>query len=116
MLAVIAFVLGLFVPVLAVVGLLMLAARVQRARDLVVERQVAVTDAIHRELGAVVAPVVRKRAWGPWQVQIAVDFQRPALVNAVLGTACAAMARFGELTCVRIVLVPQQAPARVKVA
>jgi hypothetical protein len=108
--------LAFVVPLLAVVGLLLLTARVQRAREAVIARQVDVTDAIHRELGAVAAPVVRKRAWGRWQVQIAVDFERPALVTAVLAAAWTAVARFDPATSVRIVLVARDAPARVRAA
>ena len=116
MLALVGFALAVLVPLLAMVGMLVLAARVQSARDAIAARQVAVTDAIHREVGPVVAPVVRKRAWGPWQVLIPVDFERPALVQAVLGIACEAVARFDPLTSVRIVLVARDAPARVKIA
>jgi hypothetical protein len=116
MLTVTALALAFVLPLLVVIGLLALAARVQRARDAISARQVAVTDAIHRELGAVAAPVVRKRAWGPWQVQIAVDFERPALVNAVLAVAYEAFGRFDRLGSVRFVLVPREAVARVKVA
>ena len=116
MLALTGLALAFVVPLLAVVALLLLAARVQRAREAVIARQVSVTDAIHRELGPVAAPVVRKRAWGPWQVQIAVDFERPALVNAVLAAAWKAVARFDHLTSVRIVLVAREAPARGRAA
>lgn len=112
MLAGVGLALSIVVPVLFVVGLFWLVAHIERAREAVMVRQVAVTDAIHRELGAVAAPVVRKRTWGPWQVQIAVDFGRPALVNAVLGVACESLARFDRLTSVRIVLVPKEASAR----
>lgn len=55
-------------PVFAIVALLMLAEGVQRARSRVAARQIMLTDAIHAELGAVVAPVVRKRAFRPWRV------------------------------------------------
>jgi hypothetical protein len=43
-----------------------LAARVQRMRLDAVRRQIALTDAIHAELGAVVAPTVRRRLGGRW--------------------------------------------------
>jgi hypothetical protein len=66
--AVLGVVAALAVPVLALFGFLVIVERVQRRRLRVVARQVAVTDAIHREFGAVVAPVVRKRPWGPWTV------------------------------------------------
>ena len=75
------------VPFGAVIALLKLAERAQRARDHARARQIALTDAIHERLGAVVAPVVRKRPWGPWQVDISVPFTRPETVTAVLAVA-----------------------------
>ena len=52
------------VPFGAVILCLKLVKRAQRSRDEALARQVALTDAIHERLGAVVAPVVRKRPWG----------------------------------------------------
>jgi hypothetical protein len=60
------------VPLLMLGGLLALAGWVERRRQRVIVRQVSLTDAIHRELGAVVAPLVQKRPWGPWRVVMAV--------------------------------------------
>ena len=59
-------------PLLVLGGLLALAGWAERRRLWVINRQVSLTDAIHRELGAVVAPVVEKRAWGPWRAVMAV--------------------------------------------
>ena len=90
----VATVLGLLVlPVASVAVLLLVAGRVQRARDGWVFRQVAVTDAIHRELGAVVAPVVKHRLGRGWRIEIAVPFDRPALVGRVVAIAHAALLR-----------------------
>jgi hypothetical protein len=67
--------------------LLGLAGRVQRAREERVERQIAVTDAIHRELGAVVAPVVTRRGRNAWKVAMAAPFDRPVAVGRILAIA-----------------------------
>jgi hypothetical protein len=80
------------------VGILVLAApvaflltltsrldRVRRHRDAEVGRQIALTDAIHARLGAVVAPVVRQRRAG-WNIAVAVPFERPAVVDGVLAS------------------------------
>src|SRR2546428_3340647 len=50
------------IPFLAIWGLLRLARAVEQRRDDRVARQIALTDAIHRELGAAAAPNVR-RTW-----------------------------------------------------
>jgi hypothetical protein len=55
-------------PVFAIVALLVLAEVRQRAQSQVIARQILLTDAIHAELGAVVAPVVEKRTFRPWRV------------------------------------------------
>ncbi|MBI4637303.1 MAG: hypothetical protein HY727_13225 [Candidatus Rokubacteria bacterium] len=80
------------IPFLSLLALMRLADRRERARQEVVARQVAVTDAIHRELGAVVSPVVRKRPWGPWQVRIALPRGRRALAGSVLSITHGALA------------------------
>jgi hypothetical protein len=67
--------------------LLGLAARVQRARDERVERQIAVTDAIHREFGAVVAPVVTRRGRNAWKVAMAAPLDRPVAIGRILAVA-----------------------------
>lgn len=74
---------ALVVPVLALVGVLMGADWMQRRRLRVVARQIAVTDAIHREFGAVVAPVVHKRPWGPWTICMALPPERWALAGSL---------------------------------
>ena len=54
-------------------------------RQAEVLRQIALTDALHARFGALVAPVVRRRHRA-WQVAVAVPFERPAIVAAVLAT------------------------------
>jgi hypothetical protein len=62
----------LLTPVIALVGLLMAVEARQRAQARVIARQIMLTDAVHAELGAVVAPVVKKRAFAPWRVIFAI--------------------------------------------
>jgi len=70
-------------PFAALIGALGWTGRCERQRREVQARQVALTDSIHERLGAVAAPVVRRRRRG-WQVSIAVPFERPALTEALL--------------------------------
>lgn len=93
------------VPFIAVVALLVVAERVQRRRDRVTARQVSITDAIHQELGPVVAPTVQKPAWGPWRVVIPVRFEDPGFAGHILKIAHRALA--GSSASFQIVLVPQ---------
>jgi hypothetical protein len=74
-------------PVLVLVGLLALANHMQRGRAEAVARQIRLTDAIHREFGAVVAPVVEKRRGRRWRAVIAVPFARPEVVATVVALA-----------------------------
>ncbi len=90
-------------PFFAVAALLGLSSRWERRWQERVARQIAVTDAIHRELGAVAAPVVVKPVWGPWRVLIPVPGDRPALVARILAAAQGALA--GDPTAFQIVLV-----------
>jgi hypothetical protein len=82
---------ALAVPLLVVILPLVLASWALNARDrrraARLARQIMVTDAIHAELGAVVAPIVRKPLWGPWQVEMAVPFGRPGVVGTTLAIA-----------------------------
>ncbi len=102
------------VPTLALVALLGLVERAQRARSEVIARQVTVTDAIHRELGAIVAPSVTRRIRGPWQVRIAVPFDREEAVGSIVAIAHRTLSPSGQASpgSLRIVLVPQEAPVR----
>ncbi len=79
------FVVTLF-PLAAVLTLLGLAGWVERRRAAAIARQIDLTDAIHHDLGPVVAPWVTRRPGGRWRVRIAVPFDRPAIVEAVLAT------------------------------
>ena len=69
-------------PSAALLLLLKVVDAVQRRRAETVARQIAVTDAIHRELGAIVAPVVRRRRGG-WRVELPMDPRCPETARVV---------------------------------
>jgi len=71
------------VPFVIVLGLLAWTSRQERRRREVQTRQVALIDRIHKRLGAVASPVVRRHRRG-WQVSMAVPFERPAMSEALL--------------------------------
>ncbi len=93
-------------PIAALVGALVIASRFERARVRVVACQIALTDAIHRHLGAVAAPVVRRRPGDRWEVLIPLPLGDPATVADVLSVAGHALARVdcGGLRHARIVV------------
>ena len=93
-------------PILVVLGLLSLAAWRDRRRETVVARQIRVTDAIARELGAIVAPVVRKPLGGPWRVSIQIPVGRPALVSRIVAIAHETLTR-SSTSPYELVLVPE---------
>jgi len=84
MTALVAALLMVAVPFVAVSALLVLAERLQNRRDSERDRQIMLTDAIHWELGAAAAPVVTRRLGGGWRVFMAVPLDRPAEVAAIL--------------------------------
>ena len=96
-------------PFVAVVALLLLVGRVQRGRETRAAQQIEVTDAIHRELGPVVAPSMTKRPWGPPRLVIPAPLERPSMVAAVLAIAHRVLRGWGGTASVRteIVVVPQ---------
>jgi len=101
-------ILGLLASVL---GLLVWTSRRERLRGEVVARQIALTDAVHERLGAVVAPVVRRRRGG-WQVRIAVPFERPAVTEALQAIVLEAFAPLShDPRSVEVVLTRQSALA-----
>ena len=70
-------------PFLVVLALLRLAESVSVRRDARYARQIALTNAIHRELGAVAAPMVTRRGGG-WLVSMAVPLDRPGTTAAIV--------------------------------
>jgi hypothetical protein len=59
-------------------GPLLLVDWSRERRRTVIERQIALTDALDGVLGPIVAPVVSKPLFRPWEIQIAVPFLRSA--------------------------------------
>lgn len=92
-------------PFLAVVALLRVAEHLSRRRFARHARQIALTDAIHRELGAAAAPTV-ERCRGGWLVRMALPLDRPRTVAAVLDVTNRAFGR-ERSGPFRIVLSPQ---------
>ena len=76
----------LVAPIAALAALMWLTARRQARRQAEILRQIALTDALHARLGALLAPVVRWRHRA-WQVAVAVPFERPEVVGTVLTAA-----------------------------
>lgn len=74
-------------PVAVTVALLALFAWRERRREMAIARQIEITDAIHRELGAVTAPTVRPGTAGSWQVSMAVPVDRPDTLGALVQIA-----------------------------
>ena len=104
MLSALATLVVLVMPAAALVALLLAIEQRQRAHADVIARQIMLTDAIHAELGAVVSPVVEKRAFRPWRVIFALPDERVremtrliAITDRVLG------ARFATSDDVHIV-------------
>jgi hypothetical protein len=93
-------------PFLAVIALLRLADYIVARREASVARQMELTDAIHRELGAAAAPSVRRPLGGGWLVSMAVPLDRPGTVAALLRITHRAFAAADGGKPVRIVLTP----------
>jgi hypothetical protein len=70
-------------PFLAVVGLLWLTGRIRMRREACIARQIVLTDAIHRELGAVAAPEVWRGRSREWIVSVRVPLHREETVGAI---------------------------------
>ena len=92
-------------PLMLVLVLLAAVTRREHRRAEAAARQIAVTDAIHRQLGAVVAPTVEPRSWGPWRLTIPVPFEQPELIASVLGITHRTVAPHRPM---EIVLTPQE--------
>ena len=99
-------------PIVLLVAALSLSNRRQRTRLAEIAQQVAVTDAIHAALGAVVSPVARRTVWGGWRLTIPVPLDRPETVMQVLDAAYGAfsVAERTSPTRFEIVLTPQERP------
>jgi hypothetical protein len=72
------------VPFATIIGLLRLADRIAERRNARYARQIELTDAIHREFGAIVAPNVCRRRGGGWLISIAVPLAHRGAIPAIL--------------------------------
>jgi hypothetical protein len=95
-------------PFVAVIALLRVTAAVARRRDERVARQIALTDAIHRDLGAVAAPVVMRRFGGGWLVRMTAPLDRPGTTAALVQIAERQFAADAGTSRLRIVLAPAE--------
>lgn len=97
-------------------GLLIAALKLanwrQRRRLEEIARQIAVTDAIHAELGAVVSPVARRTLWRGWRITIPVPLDRPDTIMQVVSAACRVFGTSERTSAghFEIVLTPQERP------
>lgn len=74
-------------PIALLVAALGLSNWRQRMRLAEIARQIAVTDAIHAVLGAVVSPVARRTLWGGWRLTVPVPLDRAEIVTQVVDAA-----------------------------
>lgn len=65
-------------------GPMLVVERSRKRGRTVIERQVALTDALDGQLGPIVAPVVMKPVFDPWEVQIVLPFRRSAVLALIL--------------------------------
>ena len=93
-------------PFLVVIALLRVADVVSARREASLARQIALTNAIHRELGAVAAPVVSRRPGGGWLVSMAVPLDRPGTTAAIVRITERMFARTDGVDPLRILLTP----------
>jgi hypothetical protein len=56
----------------------------RKRRQMAIQRQIMLTEALDGRLGAIVAPVVKKPLLGPWEIQIAMPFLPSAAVGRIL--------------------------------
>ena len=83
-------------------------------RQEAIRRQIALTDAIDGQLGAIVSPLVRKPLWGPWEVQIAMPPSHPAAAGRILAIVNEVLAGNEGMSqdAYRVVLAPRVEDAR----
>jgi len=95
----------LAIPCLALSALLVFIERREDRRQLTRDRQIALVDAIHSELGAAAAPTVTRRRSG-WRVSMALPLDRPGLVADLLRLTAAHFAAEKTAGRLEIVLTP----------
>lgn len=98
-------------PFAAVGGLLWLARVIRGKREAGIARQIALTDAIHRELGAVAAPDVKRSFWtGAWTVSVRLPLHREGVVGVITRITHDLFRRLDrqDPPRFRLVLIPQE--------
>ena len=81
----------------------------RRRSRAVAARQIALTDALDAALGPIVAPVVSKRLFRPWEIRIAVPFLRSAVLARMMSAIDDVFSvEGGSAPAYRIVLSPKQ--------
>jgi hypothetical protein len=93
-----------------VVGLLGLARVIREKREAGVARQIMLTDAIHRELGAAAAPEVRRSWTRGWIVSVRLPLYRESTVSAIARITHDLFRRLDreDPPRLRLVLIPQE--------
>ena len=99
------------VPVAAIWALLEWANRAGRRREAAIARQIALTDALYREFGAVVAPDVTGSAARGWIVSMRVPMAGEAPIGAIARITHELFRRLDEQESPRVRLVLIAAPA-----
>ena len=96
-------------PFVLTVLLLVLCGHRQDRLAARVARQVEITDAIHRELGAVVAPLLTRGPWGSYRLVIPAPLEQPGMVARALAIAYRVLRRWDAegTERVQIVVIPR---------
>lgn len=97
-------------PFAALVGLLSLARVIREKREAGVARQIMLTDAIHRELGAAAAPEVRRSWTRGWIVSMRLPLYREETVGVITRITHDLFRRLDreDPPRLRLVLIPQE--------
>ena len=93
---------------------ILLVGWLRSRRQVAIQRQIALTDAIDARLGPIVSPAVTKPLWGPWRVRIAMPFTRPAPVGRILAIAHGVLSGIDRVNPghYQILLTPKEKPPR----
>lgn len=74
-------------------GPMVLTDWVRKRREVVIARQIALTDALDGQFGAIVTPVVTRPLFSPWEVRIALPLHRSAILTRMLAAVNEAFSR-----------------------
>jgi hypothetical protein len=109
MLALFAAMTVIMVPFLVTAALLILCGRLQQRRARRAARQVEVTDAIHRELGAVVAPSLTRGTRGGYRLILPAPLEHASVVASALAIVHRVVGGWDaeEIRHMEIVVVPR---------